>query len=395
MKKDEYLEFEPGGLQQYIKKNGKAHYTTYRPGEFKKNHAENDIRVVLCSIANLDLLQFSFGSDIIEKYIRQDKEVFFDRACIWDTVMLKIFKINKSIYYNLPVKQFDLILISAYMVHQTMNVVPFLIQSSINPMKDRRKEIVILGGNVAIFYKLLRDYIDVFYFGDGEVWINKLIDLKRRAKDKLEFIEAVRNTEGLKDCVYTGIEDNIVPAIKRDLKESILNSHDFISKPVNKVVEIARGCKYDCNFCFLTHYKHPYRYNKIEDIEDAVKTFEAGTSVYPFAPDKASYRYKGELGKMIRSHGCKTYSYNKRFDSFTKETDLNLVESTSRIVFGLDGVSQRLRDFANKRITTDQIYNAIHAAIEYEKVSLIKINIIFSYWIENKYDSRNNTILYY
>jgi radical SAM superfamily enzyme YgiQ (UPF0313 family) len=373
-------------IGDYIVKNKKAHKFTYRPKEYYSNPENYDLSVVLCSIASLDLLQFSFGADILEKEIRKDKNVFADRAVIWSSDMLKHFNYNKGIYTEKPVKKFDLILISAYMALQTLNVVPFLLQSRIHPEKSKRDEIVILGGNVSLFYKLIEDYVDVFYFGDGEKYIQRLLDLKRNSKSKSDFIEMVRKEEGLKDVVYTGIEKNIQFAVNKDISTTVLDGNSFISKPVNKVIEIARGCKYACNFCLLAHSKHPYRCNKIQDLKPAINTFKKGTSIYPFAPDEASYPYKKELIDEIAKAGCKPYSYNKRFDTFDKELDLGFLKTTSRIVFGLDGISQRFRDFGNKGITPEQIWNGITASIDDKSISLIKLNIVFSYPEEKQDD---------
>src|SRR6056297_2323046 len=147
-------------LKKYIRKHKKAHRFTYRPKEYYKNPEEYDIKIVLCSIADLDLLQFSFGADLLEKEMRKDTRAFVDRAVIWDLHMLKAFKQNVSIYHELPVKSYDLILLSAYMTIQSMNVVPFLLQSRIHPDKNKREEIVILGGNVSLQYKQIEDYVD-------------------------------------------------------------------------------------------------------------------------------------------------------------------------------------------------------------------------------------------
>jgi radical SAM superfamily enzyme YgiQ (UPF0313 family) len=311
--------------------------------------------------------------------MRKDKNLQVDRAVIWDVKMLKVFKANMGIYTEKPVKNFDLIMISAYMALQVMNVVPFLLQSRIDPRKENREEIVILGGNVSLFYKMIERYVDVFYFGDGEKYVHKLLEAKRKAKDKKEFLDIIRNTQGLKGVIYTGVEKEISLAVNEDISTAILDKNSFISKPVNKVVEIARGCKYSCNFCLLAHTKHPYRYNSVEKLKPAIHSFNKDTSIYPFAPDEASYPEKQNLIKEIENAGCKPYSYNKRFDSFEPEVDLGYLKTTTRVVFGLDGVSQKFRDFAKKGITPEQIWRGLKASIEDKDITLIKLNVVLGY----------------
>lgn len=372
-------------LDRYIKKNKYAYHFGYRK-EYKLRKLDDcNINVVLCSITRSDELQFSLGADILEKQIKTDEKVFIDRAVIWSVRMFKDIGINKSMYASIPVRNYDLILISGYMIFQVLNIVPFLLQSKINPLKEKRDEVIILGGNNVLKYEILEDYIDVFYFGDGEVYINEIINIRRRNKNKKDFIKELRDTEGIKDCIYTGIEDKIKPAINREIGTVILNSNDFVTKPTNKVLEIARSCKYNCYFCFLNNYKYPFRTNKIEDIENAVKTYKKGTCIYPFAPDESSFKKKLELIEIINKYECKAYSYNKRFDNFT-EDDIKGIQATSRVVFGLDGISQRMRDFANKQITLEQIYRVFDIVLKNKKISLLKLNIIFSYFCENNED---------
>jgi hypothetical protein len=100
--------------REYIKRYNKSHKFTYRPKEYYKNPKEWDLSVVLCSVANLDLLQFSFGADIVEREMRKDENLLVDRAVIWDMRMLRTFKANKGIYTEKFVKSFDLIMVSAY-----------------------------------------------------------------------------------------------------------------------------------------------------------------------------------------------------------------------------------------------------------------------------------------
>jgi hypothetical protein len=143
-------------LQDYLIKTGKDHYFTYRPAEYYSNPADYDVSAVLCSITEVSgSLHFSFGADILDREIRRDPRVQLDRAVLWPSDMVEKFKVNKGIYTNRNVRDFDIILISAFMIHQALNVVPFLLQCRINPMKDSREQLVVMGGNCALLYRYL------------------------------------------------------------------------------------------------------------------------------------------------------------------------------------------------------------------------------------------------
>ncbi|OPY90603.1 MAG: Radical SAM superfamily protein [Syntrophaceae bacterium PtaU1.Bin231] len=375
-------------LQTYLVKTGKDHYFTYRPDEYYQNPSDYDLKAVLCSITEVSgSLHFSFSADILDREIRRDPRVLLDRAVLWPSDMVEKFKVNKGIYTNINVRDFDIILISAFMIHQVMNVVPFLLQCRINPLKESRPQLVVMGGNCSLLYRYLKPFIDLFYFGDGEPHIRRLLQLRRENRDKRDFVRAVMESE-MADCVTDGRVKEIRPAVQKDIGPSILCANDFISKPVNNVLETQRGCKYNCYFCFLTAYKSPYRINKIETLRKAIETYPPGRVLYPFAPDESSYPYKQELRDAVSAQGCRTYMYNKRFDTFNPEPDLQFAEASSRIVFGLDGLSQRIREFNNKQITMDQIWRGMKAVCDNHKIAKVKVNLVFAFDGETEEDYR-------
>ena len=373
-------------LQDYLVKTGKDHYFTYRPEEYYTNPSEFDVKAVLCSVTEVSgSLHFSFGADILDREIRRDPRVMLDRAVLWPTDMIEKFKVNKGIDTNVNVRDFDIILISAFMIHQVLNIVPFLLQARINPFKDKREQLVVLGGNCSLLYRYLEPFIDLFYFGDGEPHILELVQLRREHPDKADFVRAAM--EGpMRDCVTDGRVKEIVPAVQRDIGMSVLCANDFISKPVNNVLETQRGCKYNCYFCFLSAYKAPYRVNKPDVLRKAIETYSAGKVLYPFAPDESSYPYKQELRDMVTAQGCWTYMYNKRFDTFNPELDFRFAEASSRIVFGLDGLSERIRTFNNKQITLEQIWRGLKAVCDNHKIAKVKVNMIFAFDGEEERD---------
>ncbi|MCF8218723.1 MAG: hypothetical protein K9J21_07050 [Bacteroidales bacterium] len=71
-------------FKQYVIKHKKKHKFTFRPEEYYENPTEYDISAAICSVANLDLLQFSYGADILEHEVRKDKNILVDRSILWD-----------------------------------------------------------------------------------------------------------------------------------------------------------------------------------------------------------------------------------------------------------------------------------------------------------------------
>ena len=388
----------------------------YRPSEYPKqkySFDEAEVTFCLCSIAPPGNFQFSFGADIIFKVLAGYDRVFVDKAVILpENFFLKHINTNVGYLSMREVKDFDIVGISAYMIFQHFNVVPFLARAGIDPVAVRRKKpfpLVILGGQNSFVSESVADFFDIIFIGEGEEGIIEIVDIVAEHKIKYgnnykdRLLKKLSTIQGVYvPCYYKPNRDGKPEPIsdefprvihkrfikKENLGKSILRADDFCSKYIRKVIELARGCKYNCYFCRLNKVMYPFRINKKEDVLEAVKTYVGRTkcnTIYPFAPDESSYPYHQEIRDFCLSKGLKYYHYNFRLDTIKESDCIHSNPCDNRIVFGIDGISRRMIEYCNKQINIDRLFE-VAVPIFANAYDVLKLNYVFAYEIEEKED---------
>lgn len=365
----------------------KAHYYGYRPDEIKQEEVFCDGNINFCMISPVpqNVLAFSIGADIIFNMLRRRKNVYADMGVLPDKNLLSRMGNApiEALYSERQIRDFDIIGLSLYFIGSYFNVVPFLIKSGINPIARERGEedpLIIAGGGSCSTNPLpVSDFIDVFVIGDGETPVKNIIDCMEENKGvgKMELLHKLKEkNRSLYIPLLAKNGESVYYNIEEDISGSILDASDYVSKPRNKTIELIRGCRYKCNFCNLGNIRRKVAEMPVESVVKAIKSYPTGTSIYPFAPDESSYRKYDEIYKNIGDR--KLYRYNQRFNTYKKNKRHSL--NDYRVSFGLDGISQRIRDLVRKNVKEQQVREAItHALANFD---VIKINLIIAFPFE-------------
>ncbi len=120
-------------------------------------------------------------------------------------------------------------------------------------------------------------------------------------------------------------------------------------------IELARGCKYHCRFCAVTHLK-PYRETPIDEIEILLKLTKL-KRIALFAPEPTIHSHDGEITEICHRLGKIRTDSDVRLDHLSSRMD-----SVPRV--GIEGLSERLRKSVNKPYKNSQIIEAIHRGIQ-------------------------------
>jgi radical SAM superfamily enzyme YgiQ (UPF0313 family) len=122
-------------------------------------------------------------------------------------------------------------------------------------------------------------------------------------------------------------------------------------------IEIARGCKYRCRFCAVSHLK-PFRevpYDKLESVIQNARPRRLAL----FAPEPTLHSRNNEITELCESIGKVRLDSDVRLDRIHKRID-----KTSVVRVGIEGISERLRKSVNKGYTNEQIIEAVRSAIK-------------------------------
>ena len=236
--------------------------------------------------------------------------------------------------------------------------------------KDRDEKNPLIMGGGAVLTANPEPFAEIFDFiivGDGEELIleasNFLYENQNLTKE--EKLHKLSKIEGI-----------YVPSLQKfsDIKRRIFISKDCISSPIvttdtafsdSFLIEVCRGCPYKCNFCMTSHINQPVHYPSFDSIKKALNTGLTKCSTI------------GLLGALVPANPCfeqlcehildlrKEKEFKVAIGSLRADfiSDLNIKMLTEcgqkTTTLAVEAGSQKMRDFINKRLTEEQILQAV------------------------------------
>ncbi len=217
------------------------------------------------------------------------------------------------------------------------------------------------------------DYFDFIMIGDAETHISEVFEtLKRnKGKTKTEKLELLSKIEG----VYVPVLNNGGEKVKKvtaNLCECastpILTEKSFF--PNTYIIEIERGCTQDCAFCLTSYINNPVRFNKYEDIISKIDEGLKNTNklallgaiicAHPQIDDICQYI----IDKSEVIPNLEVTVSSLRAD-YVSDKILEMLHKCGQktATIAVEAGSERLRKVINKRLTEEEIFNAIEKMV--------------------------------
>ncbi|MFH1210058.1 MAG: radical SAM protein [archaeon] len=168
------------------------------------------------------------------------------------------------------------------------NFFKILEQNHIDKDKEKREQIIFAGGPcVNLNPNALKKYIDFFLIGECEESLIKILRVYEKTKDKSKFLKEIIKIPG----VYIPDKNNSDKTDKNKIKIASvdLNKADYaiyqpFPKEIDKtfvfgkvfMLEIERGCVFNCNFCPINSFYEKTKYRSFENIK---KIIDAGIKI--------------------------------------------------------------------------------------------------------------------
>jgi radical SAM superfamily enzyme YgiQ (UPF0313 family) len=227
----------------------------------------------------------------------------------------------------------DVLLVSLFWFQNILDYMLFLKKFGIDPKK--RKPIIIIGGISAANTRILHGLFHYAVLGDGESVICDLID-SLDSGDCSQMVGVVRDGDITE---------------KQFVHEKNIPAFGYVEDRGNNTtrIEIARGCRYKCDFCQLAHTK-PYREQPIEIVKHLLTTAKT-KSVGLFAPDRSGYRDLDELEKACVKLGKHNTAEDLRLDK------VSTMKTVSKLKFGVEGFTEASRKRFRKVATNERLVN--------------------------------------
>ncbi len=163
------------------------------------------------------------------------------------------------------------------------------------------------------------------------------------------------------DHVVCGDGENILPGLLdgKEYEENLWHNSPYLKSfchETNNIarIEIARGCKYRCKFCAVSHLK-PYRELPIDGVEITLRSTRM-KRVSLFAPEPTMHSQDKKITEIVHRLGKVRVDSDVRLDHLS-----NCSDSVPRV--GIEGISEKLRRSVNKPYRNEQIIEAVRQAI--------------------------------
>jgi len=276
-----------------------------------------------------------------------------------------------SLESNLPVNTFDIVGVTLQYELSYSNILTAFDLAVIPRRSADRNNghpVIVAGGPCAVNPGPLADFIDVFFIGEAEEAIHKLVELKQQHPGRQAFLDAIAQQDGF-----------YVPSLgAKQVRRVFLKNIDQapypekpllpLMKPIHDrvTVEVARGCIRGCRFCQAGIIYRPYRERRQETVKDLLQSSLACTGYEELSLASLSTGdYSdiepliGELMRTYREGRVSVSLPSLRVGTLTPAM-IEAIAGTRKTGFTLapEAGTERLRKVINKPVSDNDLLEA-------------------------------------
>ena len=402
-------------ITEFIYKLGNPQvYTGKEINAVHKIPANDSINICLVFPDTYEIGMSHDGLKILYHLLNQFPNVIAERCFLPEKASIQVFKEYDMPLFSLetkrPLKTFDLIGFSLLTEMTFTNVLQVLELAQIPLRRDQREQreqtgetfpIIAAGGISAVNPEPLRDFIDIFAIGDGEILFPEIITILSETKNKQlnkgSALSLFDDVQGIYVPSLAPLEKKgryYIPRVKIDKKRKqvamphaiagAIPGHKIIVPITNVVfnrltVEIARGCPQNCRFCQAKAYYSPCRAITLPDVITAINEGIQETGFETFSLSSLSsgdYPWLEEVLQSIPEIIPKGTSFSVpslRPSTLSEDllSTLALFRRTGITIVPEAG-TERLRRIINKNVTDEEIFKAVELALRFnwQKIKL-------------------------
>lgn len=331
-------------------------------------------RVLFARLSTWEDTVESFTHRLLYQVARSVEGIYPDYAFLPPRADLQHFEAGHipwllGVHSLVGARDFDLVGVSNSIVQELVNLPTLLEKSGIPTGKRERMErddvpLVVLGGANAIHTSLLfvpDPPVDVVFAGESVEQIARLLDVCRRSRQRgASKAEVIGELEAIDGCIQPDRPRMTRKVFAKNPGSAALMARAPIPLHPDRigtgVLQISEGCQSFCSFCSESYVRKPYREEPLATLLATAREMKRAAGLdkidlfsFNFASYRDFYPLVSELIGTFPEIGLKS----QRMD--TVATDGNLlplmhVLGKSKLTFGVEGVSARLRRYLHKTL---------------------------------------------